>query len=84
MLGFSWFPAVREKRYTHDCAHAKGSFRTICSDGYSTGGATSPIRALSGVLTLGLSTHKSLPGAVTAIFEVYGAISAHFPTFGFT
>ena len=35
------------------------------------------IRALSGVL----STHKSLPGAVTAIFEVYGAISAHFPTF---
>ena len=35
------------------------------------------IRALFGVL----STHKSLPGAVTAIFEVYGAISAHFPTF---
>ena len=35
------------------------------------------IRALSGVL----STHKSLPGAVTAISEVYGAISAHFPTF---
>ena len=36
-----------------------------------------PARALSGVL----STHRSLPGAVTAIFEVYGAISAHFPTF---
>ena len=35
------------------------------------------IRALSGVL----STHKSLPGAVTAIFEVYGEISARFPTF---
>ena len=34
-------------------------------------------RALSGVL----STHRSLPGAVTAIFEVHGAISAHFPTF---
>jgi len=33
-------------------------------------------RALSGVL----STHRSLPGAVTAIFEVHGAISAHFPT----
>ena len=32
-------------------------------------------RALSGVL----STHRSLPGAVTAIFEVHGAISAHFP-----
>ena len=28
-------------------------------------------RALSGVL----STHTSLPGAVTAIFEVHGAIS---------
>ena len=36
-----------------------------------------PARALSSVL----STHRSLPGAVTAIFEVYGAISAHFPTF---
>ena len=35
------------------------------------------VRALSGVL----STHRSLPGAVTAIFEVHGAISAHFPTF---
>ena len=34
-------------------------------------------RALSGVL----STHRSLPGVVTAIFEVHGAISAHFPTF---
>ena len=34
-------------------------------------------RALSGVL----STHRSLPGAVTAILEVFGAISAHFPTF---
>ena len=34
-------------------------------------------RALSGVL----STHTSLSGAVTAIFEVHGAISAHFPTF---
>ena len=34
-------------------------------------------RALSGVL----STHRSLPGAVIAFFEVYGAISAHFPTF---
>ena len=34
-------------------------------------------RALSGVL----STHRSLPGEVTAIFEVHGAISAHFPTF---
>ena len=32
-------------------------------------------RALSGVL----STPRSLPGAVTAIFEVHGAISAHFP-----
>ena len=35
------------------------------------------IRALSGVL----STHRSLPGAVTVVFEVYGAISAHLPTF---
>ena len=34
-------------------------------------------RALSGVL----STHRSLLGAVIAIFEVHGAISAHFPTF---
>ena len=34
-------------------------------------------RALSGVL----STDRSPPGAVTAIFEVHGAISAHFPTF---
>ena len=37
-------------------------------------------RALSGVL----STHRSLPSVVTAIFEVHGAhgaISAHFPTF---
>ena len=34
-------------------------------------------RALSGVL----STHRSLPGAVTAIFEVHGAISAHFSYF---
>ena len=41
MLSFSWFPAVREKRYPQDCAHAKGSFRRMCSDGYSTGGATS-------------------------------------------
>ena len=47
MLGFSWFPAVREKRYTQDCAHAKGSFRTICSDGYSTGGATSQVGGLT-------------------------------------
>ena len=44
VLSFPWFPAVREKRYAQDCAHAKGSFRTICSDGYSTGGATSPSR----------------------------------------
>ena len=29
MLSFSWFPAVREKRYTQDCAHAKGSFRRM-------------------------------------------------------
>ena len=36
-----------------------------------------PVRALSGVLC----THRSLSGAVIAIFEVYGAISAHFPTF---
>ena len=36
------------------------------------------VRALSGVL----STDRSLPGVpVTAIFEVHGAISAHFPTF---
>ena len=35
------------------------------------------IRALSGVLC----THRSLSGALIAIFEVYGAISAHFPTF---
>ena len=34
-------------------------------------------RALPGVLC----THRSLSGAVIAIFEVYGAISAHFPTF---
>ncbi len=34
-------------------------------------------RALSGVL----STHTSLPGAVTAIFEVHGAISASFSYF---
>ena len=34
-------------------------------------------RALSGVL----STDRSPPGAVTAIFEVHGAISAHFPYF---
>ena len=34
-------------------------------------------QALSGVL----STHRSLPGVVTAIFEVHGAISAHFPSF---
>ena len=32
-------------------------------------------------LSVGLSTDRSLPGAVTAIFEVHGAISAHFPTF---
>ena len=31
-----------------------------------------PARALSSVL----STHRSLPGAVTAIFEVYGATCA--------
>ena len=36
-----------------------------------------PSRALSGVL----STHRRLPGAVTAIFEVYGAISADFSRF---
>ena len=35
------------------------------------------VRALSGVLC----THRSLSGAVIAIFEVYGAISARFPTF---
>ena len=35
-----------------------------------------PSRELSGVL----STHRRLPGAVTAIFEVYGAIWAHFST----
>ena len=29
MLSFSWVPAVREKRYTQDCAHAKGSFRRM-------------------------------------------------------
>ena len=29
MLSFPWVPAVREKRYAQDCAHAKGSFRTI-------------------------------------------------------
>ena len=29
MLSFSWFPAVREKRYAQDCAHAKGSFRRM-------------------------------------------------------
>ena len=34
-------------------------------------------RALPGVLC----THRSLSGAVIAIFEVHGAISAHFPTF---
>ena len=34
-------------------------------------------RALSGVL----STHRSLPGVVTAIFEVHGAISASFSYF---
>ena len=27
MLSFSWFPAVREKRYAQDCALGKGSFR---------------------------------------------------------
>ena len=35
-------------------------------------------RALSGVL----STHRSLPGVITAIFEVHGAISAHFGALG--
>ena len=35
------------------------------------------IQALSGVLC----THRSLPGAVTAIFEVYGADLPYFPTF---
>ena len=34
-------------------------------------------RALSGVL----STHRSLPGVVTAIFEVHGAISSSFSYF---
>ena len=28
-----------------------------------------------------MCTHRSLSGAVIAMFEVYGAISAHFPTF---
>ena len=36
-----------------------------------------PSRALSGVL----STHRRLPGAVTAIFEVYGAIWGSFSYF---
>ena len=29
VLSFPWFPAVREKRYAQDCAHAKGSFRRM-------------------------------------------------------
>ena len=41
MLSFSWFPAVREKRYAQDCAHAKGSFRTILDGDYSPRRATS-------------------------------------------
>jgi hypothetical protein len=41
-------------------------------------------RALSAVLCTHndlLTSHRSLSGAVIAIFEVYGAISAHFPIF---
>ena len=33
MLSFPWVPAVREKRYPQDCAHAKGSFRRMCDVG---------------------------------------------------
>ena len=28
-VSFPWFPAVREKRYAQDCAHAKGYFRRM-------------------------------------------------------
>ena len=39
------------------------------------------MRLLERFLVGVLSTHTSLPGAVTAIFEVHGAISASFSYF---